>query len=76
MTSSDSVSVDLVHLHEDRVCDALVDPALQELIRDEVVADELEPIAQRVGETLQSPHAFSSIPSSIETSGKRSTSPV
>ena len=43
---------DLVHLHQDRVRDARVDPAAEEVdVRhEEVVADELHPVAQSLGE--------------------------
>jgi hypothetical protein len=62
---------DLVDLDQDRVGDALVDAAGQALgVGDEqVVADELHPVAERAVSSAQPSQSSSAMPSSIETIG-------
>ena len=62
---------DLVHLDENRVGDAALDPVAQPLgVRDEdVVADELDAVAELARQRLQASQSSSAAPSSIETTG-------
>ena len=62
---------DLVDLDENRVADAALDPLAQAVgIGDEdVVADELQPPAEAVGQALPAVQSSSAMPSSSETIG-------
>ena len=62
---------DLVDLDQDRVADARLDAARQALDvgDEEVVADELDLVAERLGPSFQPSQSSSASPSSIETIG-------
>ena len=63
---------DLVELDQDRVRDAALDPLAQDrrIGHEDVVADELEPVAQSLGQHAATrPSRSSAIPSSSDTIG-------